>query len=78
MNGKRSVAETSPAGGARGMHSLLAERPEIGEILRARMQQFPEYAAFLASYGTGVLAALAEGERRLGSASGMMPRGRTT
>lgn len=60
-----AVTSLSASGGAaeaRRMRSLLADRPDVKELLRSRMEQFPEYAAFVRNYGTGVLAVLEDGK----------------
>jgi hypothetical protein len=43
---------------APGMQAILDQSPELKQLLRQRMQDFPEYEAFLQHFGTGVLAAI--------------------
>lgn len=55
------MRETVPTGApVPGMQTLLDQSPELRQLLRQRMHDFPEYAAFLQHFGTGVLAALDE------------------
>ncbi len=55
---------SEPRQAAPRMGAILDQSPALKQLIRQRMREFPEYGAFLQSYGTAVVDALNEDQPR--------------